>query len=159
MKIKGVSLIQPKPVEIFFPRGNDEGFNLKIFPVTNWEEFDNLVPPVQPVYRVYPNGGKEIDLKHPSYMLAVNNRNEKLGQYLVIKGLSQDPDFTFEKVKLEDPTTWKLLEEEFLEAKLLPTEIGRITQASIQVNNLSEEMIEDARKRFRDVQKANDIVE
>ena len=69
-------------------------------------------------------------------------------KWMLLKSLDATEGIEWEKVKVSEPATWDLLEEELKDSGLNEVEIMRLYQAMMKVNSLDEEYLEEARERF-----------
>ncbi len=148
MKVKnrkaGVNVV----TEIFIREGQ-EPLVFKATALIEGAEFSKLVPEIVP-----PNirrAGEDFDspdFTSEKYIKEIKKRQELQTYYMIIKSLSATEDLVWDKVKLEDPTTWKLVDEELSEFGLSNVEKSKLMNAVSRANSLDERFIEAAKERF-----------
>lgn len=139
--------------QIFLPRGNETlVFHAKA--IDSFDEFEKLCPPPEPPAKILKGGEKISNPEDPEYKKSMDNYGAKRLGYMVIKGLLETPGLEWEKVKLDDHTTWQKFREELRESGLSDTEVNRLVAGVMKANSLSEIAIEEARRRFLASQQA-----
>lgn len=147
MKIKGRNIPAPEPLEILILR-EEEVITFKIDPILDWTHFDKVCPePKPPKVNNISTGTFYKDFKDPKYLQNLSEYNDRLADYYIVKGLLATEEFEWEKVKLDDPTTWKLYQEELKES-LTRQEINLLVNAVFTGNLPSQETCKQARKNF-----------
>jgi hypothetical protein len=116
--------------------------------IQDWEEFEKFLAPPKPPIKFKPGGVKVENLQDKKYLEAIETFNEQRTEYLIAASLMATPDLEWEKVQMDDPSTWKNVTKELKEADFSELEIGRIRQGVMRANSLDEGMIEEARERF-----------
>lgn len=116
--------------------------------VTDFEEFDRLCPEPVPGKRVYPDGTQVADTSAPEYIKAYSEWSENRMTYIILKSLSITKGLTWDKVVLEKPETWKLIDEELKESGLTPIEIRQINNGVWEAQGLDNAKIQKAREDF-----------
>jgi len=149
MKIKGEVLSQPNEEILVIPRSEGKDIVLRFRSVLEMDEFEKQFPPPQPPHKRLP-GQKEStpDYTDPTYKKATEEYGGKKTKWMFLKSLEATEGLEWEKVKLNDPETWTLLDEELKDAGFNQFEVARIYQAMMKVNSLDEEYLAEARKRF-----------
>ncbi|WP_428304994.1 hypothetical protein [Lacipirellula sp.] len=123
----------------------EDSIVFKIQSVKNFEEFHALAPPPQPGKMRTPQGVVD-DLEAPGYVEARNRQDLLRGQYVLIKSL-EPSEIEWDKVKLEDPSSWQHAHAE-LSAILDDKEHAALIQRIHRANSLTEEMLEAAANDF-----------
>jgi hypothetical protein len=144
MRIGGVLVEGPAQEILILPRG--EQVLVIRAQAVNLDEFDALCPEPKPPGKLTKDGWIP-DLDNESYRQIITNHNEKRIAYLVVKSL-EPSDIEWEKVKIENPSTWTAYVQDFKAAGLTTIEINRIVQCVMQANSLDEAKLEQARKVF-----------
>ena len=144
MRIGGVLVEGPAQEFLILPRG--EQVLVIRAQAVNLDEFDVLCPEPKPPGKLTKDGWIP-DLDNESYRQIITNHNEKRIAYLVVKSL-EPSDIEWEKVKIENPSTWVGYVQDFKAAGLTTIEINRIVQCVMQANSLDEAKLEQARKVF-----------
>lgn len=160
MKLKGRSDLTPSVETVVLPRGDykegDEWVSgdliFKCGPVKSMKEFETLCPLPTPPKATRP-GGEEVEKTDaPEYRLAVEEHGKKRLAFMILKSMEYTPDLEWEKVKMEEPNTWLNYEAELRESGLTELEINRIVIGVMRANALDEGYIEEARKRFLELE-------
>jgi hypothetical protein len=146
MKINGLSIAPPKPQYIVFPHGESEIVFL-IQGVFSFDEFDKLAPEPQPPSIMYPGGKTDKDFNDKKYIEALETRDKQRITWMYLKAL-EPSDLEYEKVKIEDPDTYKHFEEEFDIAGIAPGYVRFIKEAIINLSGFNHEMVTEATQRF-----------
>jgi hypothetical protein len=141
---------------IILPRGGEDlVFHAKA--IDSFDEFEKLCPPPEPPKKILPGGEKIENPQDPEFLKSMDNYGAKRLGYMVVKGLAEGtPDLEWEKVKLDNNTTWHLFREELRESGLSDVEVNRLVAGVMKANSLSEIAIEEARRRFLASQQAQD---
>lgn len=152
MKLNGKKVEPRGPTFIAFPRDSaaDPDAPPLVFYMTgirDYAEFEALVPePPLPKGKYTVEKGYEPDLNAPEYKEALRHREALRWQYMVIKTL-EPSGFEWERVKLDDPTTWHHVKEELKEV-LTVNEEGHLLARINEANSLSRKALEDAQVNF-----------
>lgn len=112
----------------------------------DWDEFNKLVQPPSPPVKLTKDG-KQLDYENMGYRQQVNNYNDMQSDYMVIVSL-EPSQIEWEKVKLDEPKTWKLWRKELEDAGFTLSERGAIFQLVLSANILDEAMMKQARESF-----------
>jgi hypothetical protein len=147
MKLKGEVLSEINRVTLVLPRGEKE-IAFTFAAIMDDSEFEKLCKKPEPPMSQKPGSPPFKNFEHPSYVKALEEWTKNYTFYLWIKSMSATEGLEFEKVKLGDPTTWPLIEKELEDAGFNKTERGRMLNAALEANSLSDGSIERARKRF-----------
>jgi len=144
MKING-SLVKPNEEVLVLPRmGGD--LVIKACSVTTGTEFEALVPdPVAPGIRT--RDGFKPDTKDETYRAAVKRRESQRFAYMILKSL-EPSNIEWDKVSLDDPTTWTSWQDEMQAAGLSGVETDRIIMCVMSANSLDDEKLKAARDLF-----------
>jgi hypothetical protein len=147
MKIGGKTISEPDVVIIPIVRSTgDVIFQCKA--VLSYDDFNKLCPVPHPPTRTYVDGRKMEDTEDAGYKAKVNDWADKHTHYMVLQSLSATPDLVWDTVDMSRPETWGNYLAEFTASGLVETETKRIIQGVIQANSMSNDMIDEARKRF-----------
>ena len=152
-RIKGRKISAPKPIQLAFPRGEDEPIVLTIGAVMSYERFEQLCPDPKPPVIMKPGRPPFKDFNSPTYQRKVEAHGVLRGKYMILHSLLHTEDFQFETVNPDDPATWDNLDAELQEAFTQP-EIGMIYQAVFNVNAPNEEARKQALENFSALQAA-----
>jgi len=148
MKINGKILDGPKPVIIPIPRG-DEDIILKAEAVVDMEEFNTLCPrPAPPMVLLKGNNIATPQVNDPKFQKELMEYGTKRIDYMIVKSLEATDSLEWDTVDINSPDTYKNYEDDFKNAGLTSFEINRIVESIMEVNGLSDERIEEAKKRF-----------
>ena len=117
--------------------------------IEDFEGFEKLCPPPTPPAKILPGDKRVENPLDPAYLELCSEWGVKRLAYMVIKGLTDGtPDLEWEKVKVDDNTTWVRFRDELRDSGLSDIEINRLVAATMVANSLSEQAIDAARKRF-----------
>jgi hypothetical protein len=92
--------------------------------------------------------GEIENTEDPIYKAELDAWAKRAMAWRLIKSLSSTPGLEWEKVKLDDATTWEKWDEELTEAGFTDYEKQRIINGVSEANGLDEDKIEIARQRF-----------
>lgn len=146
MKIHGNSF--PPPVrDVVFARPGNTFIALKVQGLISLDLFHKLVEmPLAPMVRV-PNQAAQSRTDDPGYLAAVKDYGEMRTAFLLIHSLAATPGITWDKVVLDDPSTWLHWKQELLDLGLVHFEIEHLLQELAAVNGLVG-AVEEAKKAF-----------
>lgn len=154
MNIGGKKLSDFPPVIIPIVRG-EEVFYFQAKAVVDMTEFENYCPrPVPPMIHHKGQPQPVQDLTDKKFLVAVDEYAKKKASYMVIKSLSSTPDLKWEKVDVTNPSTYELYLEELKAFGLNDIEIDRIVNGVFEANGMNDAKIEEAKKRFLAMGKA-----
>lgn len=135
------------------PTGN---FALCFRAIDDYAEFDQLCHMPKPPAINYPDGTKGENIKDVNYLIAKSQREKKRIDWMFLKSISITPGLEWGRVKLDDPSTWHMAQDELAESGLSVTEVNRVWRTFLEVNSLSEAKLEEARASF--LQQTNELV-
>jgi hypothetical protein len=142
MKIKGKTLDKPQNEIVVIPRG-EEDFVFEAQAVLDFSEFDRVCP--EPSKRAVKNQKTgEVTYKDPD----MSDYSSKRFSYMVIKSLEATPDLEWDNIDIEKPETYEQYEKELRDFGLTDREMVLVIQAVSKVNGLTNEIYEEAKKRF-----------
>ena len=147
MKLLGKKVEGPNVEEIVIPRGDDQ-LVFRAQAVLEDKEFDDLCPRPKPQVGIGPGGRRVEKTDAPGYTAALNEWGEKRVAWLVIKSLEATEGLEWETVNYDDPETWLNYKSEWRDSGLSDAEQARILGGVMAANGLSEQKVEEARKRF-----------
>lgn len=147
MKIKGKKIANPSPKYAIIPR-DDEDIIFKITPVINLKDFDKLCPEPEPTRVIKPGGIEYFDHDDPSYKERLDKYSELQFAYICIRSISETDYLEWDKIKLDDPSTWQYWREEIEESGLSKAEITYLMGEVTKANMIDEERVKEARDRF-----------
>jgi len=148
MKLQGKKIEGANEMVIVTPRASSDDIVFKARAVLDFTPFEKMCPPPSPPTRMLP-GGKEIqNLKDRGYLEQVSNYSIQRLSWIVLTSLEATEGLEWEKVDLEDPSTWNNFREELTDSGFSDVEIDRIVSDCIAINALSDSKIEEARERF-----------
>lgn len=146
MKLRGKTLDQKATKTIVFERPG-EPVVFEAAAVLNTSDFDKICPPPTPP-TIIKGDQRILNVEDARYKAALAERNVQYTSWLILQTLSATPELEWDKVKLDDPTTWHLWKDELTEAGLSDGEIAYILRTMMEVNALSEHRLDEARKSF-----------
>lgn len=147
MKMAGKPVNSPPRDVIIFPRATGHLiFHVK--GVASLEEFDTISPrPVAP--KIMRRGITSANLDDPGYKQQLQAWADARQNWLILQALDcPENELTWEQVKLDDRSTWNLLESELRSAGLSDIEVQRLIAKVYEVNALSDRAMEAARNDF-----------
>lgn len=148
MKINGEKIEGPNEEVAVIPRnGKDIVFRCRA--VLNFDEFDKLVPEVPMVYITKIGTNTPVPCpEDKKYQKALHERFTKRYQWSRLKSLEATPGLSWEKVNINDPSTYDQLVPELKESGFTEAEIVMIWTAFENANSMNEDRIKEARDRF-----------
>lgn len=147
MKIKGKKIEGPRRIVLVLPR-DGEDIVLVFQAVMDMAEFDKLCPSPIPPMKMIKGGITIPDLENPTFKAQITEHATRRSNWMILKALDATPELTWDKIKMDDPSTWGLLQEELKEAGFSTMEVVKITNTVFEVNSLDESKLEEARQRF-----------
>lgn len=157
LKIGGKIVDGPKQALLVLPRP-DGDIPFKFVAVLDDEEFIKLCPrPVAPK-SMKPGIGIIENTEDPKYKAAVEARGEQRADWFFLKSIEPSA-IEWNKVKMEDCTTWANWREELKEAGFNMQERDRIYVTFLETNSVSDSMVDEARARFLASQQAKASVD
>lgn len=150
MKLQGKTIEGVNEIDIIIPRGNDisNAIVLKARAILDWSLLDKLLPAPKPRVKILPGGKRELDEKNPEFVKRREDYWARRSIWIVLESLKATPGLEFEKVIYEKPDTYLDFEKEMKEAGFSFVEVQRIIAGCMQVNALSEQMLDQARADF-----------
>ena len=153
MKLHGKKLSTLNNQIIIIPR-EDGDIIFKAAAVLDMTDFDQLCPePKPPLIRKRGENVDTPDLNDKKYQEAVQKRNRQYTNYLILKSLQVTEGLEWETINLVDPSTWENLEKELQDTGFSSMERVQIIQGVMRANSLDMAYIEEARKRFFDLER------
>ena len=152
MQINGRKLSGPKKEVVVFPRtdelGNIEDVVFIAEAILDFEPFEKLCPMPKPPQWTKRDGSKIDDTNDKSYKIALQQRNDRRLDWMVITSIRNSPGLVWDSVNYSDPDTWSLYKQELKEAGFSQFDVNKIVNAMLLANNLDEAKMEEARNRF-----------
>jgi hypothetical protein len=147
MKLRGRKLEERSAQELVFERPSGP-IVFTLSAVMNTSDFDKIYPEPKPPMIIIKGGSKVANDRDKTYLASLSARNIGYMDWLVINTMAGTPELEWEQVKEGDPNTWNLWRKELSEAGMTDGEIAYIIKKTVEVNGLSEERLEEARKSF-----------
>lgn len=152
MKLFGHAIAGPNVEHLVLPR-KEYDIVITAQAILDDKPFDLLCPKPKPPKAQRPgvNGSNwSDDLTDEHFLKAVNRYSEQRTAWTILQSLSATPKemMEWETVKLEDPGTWTKWQNELKSAYFTDSEIIAIMQLVWSVNGMSQEKLDEARKRF-----------
>jgi len=148
MKIKGKKIEGPNEVVIVIPRSNTADIVLRARAVLDMSPFNKMCPVPEPPQRMIAGGKMVPNLKDKGYLQQLEKHSEQRLSWIILTSLEATEELEWERVKLDDPTTWNDFRDEMRDSGFSDIEINRVISDCIGVNALNEAKIEEARERF-----------
>jgi hypothetical protein len=161
MKLNGRKNLSPSNQVVALPRDafEDEDGNLvpgdlifKLRAVPSMKDFETHCPKPEPPKKLVVGGDYVDNEDSPQYIQELEDYGDKRIAFMMLKSLEATEGLEWDKVKLEDHTTWSMWKDELLSAGLAEMEIQRLTIGMMRANSLDEAHIEEARSRFLDME-------
>jgi len=145
-----------------FKGKNIEGGNEKIVPILRTDEniifvvksirsyasFEALCPRPEPPKVTLPGGRIRSNVEDKNYSKALDLYASMRTAWIFLESTKESPNIEWESVNKEVPETWVNWQTELTTSGFTEDEIGRILTAVLEVNGLSESMVEAARQSF-----------
>lgn len=147
MKIGGVPITPPEDEMIILQRG-DKFLVFKFRALDGREEFEKLCPEPQVPGGFDAKGNWVPDEANADYKKQSALHYSKWMAYLVIASLAPS-EIEWATVKLEDHRTWLGWDKDLRKAGITQPEINAIWSKAVDVNTLTEDRLEKARKAFQ----------
>lgn len=153
MRIGNKQLVGPSPVKVKIFR-DDGDIDFICGAVLDYSPFDKLCPPPKaPLSTNIATGEETRKINDPRYVISFEKQSNARVDWMVINSLSHTPDLTWENVRLDDPETWSLHEDE-LRKFLTPNEYGRVIDGVVEANSPSGKRRKEAMDVFSATAKA-----
>lgn len=147
LMIGGKLIDGPKKKILVIPRDPDD-IVFHFVAITDDEAFDALVPPPIPPRTFITKLQKTIDnVEDPTYKQRLIDRYAIRQDWFFLQSIAPS-DIKWQKVKLEDPTTYSLWRQELKASGFSIHEVNTIWNTFMECNVLSDQMMEEARNRF-----------
>jgi len=149
MKINGKNISGPSIYTFVLPIGqNPEDYVVfKFRPLTSKDKFEEIMPKPKPPTFQKPGGESGVNLQDPRFQGAMEDWYSKKTDWEFLRSISATEGLEWSKVKEDDPNTWGLWKDE-LEEHFGFVQYNRIFGAYLDANTLTEDRVEEARKRF-----------
>lgn len=147
MKLKGKTLSEVNTDMVIFPRPEGD-IVFKIAAIVDDSDFIKICPLPEPPMSQKPGEPAFKNDKHPLYLEKMANRFVDYTYFLWIKGMEATEGLEWETVRLSDPETWKNIETELQSSGFSKQERKRLLNAILEVNSITDDSVERARKRF-----------
>ncbi len=147
MKVNGKDINGPKIVSVVIPVGDNDFVEFRFRCVTDKDDFVAIAPEPVPPQIIRPGKGRTNNITDPNYVKSLRAWSEQLFHFKILKSMDATPGLEWYKVKMGDPSTYHLWQEEINES------FGRNVSNVLftkykEANVLDEEMLEEARKTF-----------
>lgn len=147
MKLHGQTFTEPNIEIIALPRSSGDVI-FQAQAILSYDEFEKYCPAPKPPVKIKPDKSRIEDLEDKDFLNAVGERELKRNAWMVITSLKATEGLEWEKVKFDQPSTWRLWIDELQEAKFSIPEIARIQQGVFAANSLNENLVKAARENF-----------
>jgi hypothetical protein len=147
MKLFGQSIKGPNVEVLALPR-DGKVLVIKAQAILDTDAFETVCPRPKPPRVQRPGKGYEDDPKDEGFLAQLSNWAQKKTDWMVVTSLAPTEGLEWERVKLDQPETWKEWRKELQEAFFSDREVQLILTLVFSVNSLSEAHLEEARKRF-----------
>jgi hypothetical protein len=151
MKVGGVKAERRGELPpLCFAREDDQFLVFTAKPVYNWDEFDAICPEPDPKqFGVMTKEGWQVDSEAPGYLDQLRIYEKRRAAYMFIKTI-EPSNIEWDKVKINDPETWKFYREELVGESgcLSENEFGHLSNLVTEANTLSYAKLEANRETF-----------
>jgi len=147
LRIGGQLIDKPSEEVLVLPRANGSDIIITARAVLSMEDFDRYVPQPQAPRAWVKGKGNILMTDDPNFKKEMDTYGEKRFAFMAIKSL-EPSEIEWEKVSLDDPSTWTGWTEELKEAGLSDVETQRIIVCVMQANSLDENKLKEARDVF-----------
>lgn len=147
MKVQGITVKAPDPIEFKVIRGDDT-IIFKAGPVLSYKRFDELCPEPKVPIGIKPGDIKVPHPEDPEYLKAVDEHNERRYQFLILTSLSATDELEWDTVNLDDPETWKNWDEEFASSGITRHEVNELVSVITRAQGMDDLRFDEARKGF-----------
>ncbi len=134
---------------IVFPRGTEEPIAFWVQALDDeWEDWEKGNPPPEPPV-VRKASGAEKNFEDEGYKQAIENWLLRKSAFMVVASLTiPENDIEWETLDMEKPKTWVRWRDEMKDAGLTVVEINKLIRKISEVNQLSEDLLDQAREDF-----------
>jgi hypothetical protein len=156
MRIKGVDLTKPSITIIPIIKGDQE-IIFQAACVTDYSEFEALVKKPEPPMRTV--RGEKVatpNFESQDYQKAILDYGTKQTNWMMLKSLEATDGLDWETIDMSNPSTWENFEKELKSSGFNDFQIIQIIRGITEANGLSEDRINEARKRFLAMQQDTD---
>lgn len=147
MKINGKEITKANEELLVIPRGNGENIVFRAKAVLDMSDFYKICPIPKAPEVMLPGGRKKVDIEDKGYLQELNNYGNMRHSYLIIKSL-EPSNIEWDQVKISEPGTWHLYEDELKKAGFNYVEQQLIINCVFTANALNETKLEEARESF-----------
>ena len=148
MKIGGVIVNGPAQEILVLPRGTSEDIVFTCQAVLDMKPFNAMCPEPKPG-KIMMAGSKKFqpNKEDPGYIEQCLQHSSLRFSYISLKSL-EPSNIEWEKVDMNQPSTWSHWEQELLDAGMSSIEVNRVVITIMRANSLDEEMLQKARESF-----------
>lgn len=147
MKFKGIKLEPPKPVPCVIPVGEVEVVFM-VAPIYGAEGFNEVAPRPMPKIKTMADGTQETESGDKSYLDKLTQWIKNSQVWMELKALESSPDLEWEKVNINDPSTYEFFEKELRESGISKSAIEHLRLKIYEVSGMRQDLIEEATERF-----------
>ncbi len=147
MKFQGLQLLPPEPKVLVVPHnGVDVVFKAQC--VTDYAEFDALVPTPVPVKMRMADGSEKVDTEDKDFRKECDDYARLRSDWMFVKSLQASEGLEWSRVHPQKPETWRLIVEELQETGFTLPVIERIKMLCFVASGLDQTLIDEATERF-----------
>jgi hypothetical protein len=147
MKLKGQEVVVKNEVVVVPLGGVEHVFEAQT--VFDYEPFEQRFPKPEPPLRKVPGGGPDTPvLDDPEYKKKIEEWVTSRTNWMFLKSLEATEGLEWEKVNMDDPTTWGEFETELREAGFGEVALMKILGIVTTACGLNQAKIDEATKRF-----------
>lgn len=147
MKVNGRLVDKPNEVLVVLPReGGDLAFKFRA--VTDIKSFEKMCPEPSPPKTRKTGGETYFNMEDPDFKRQLDEWASRQTHWQFLMSISATDGLEWDRVKLDDPGTYQLWQEDLIKAGFSVGERNAIWAGFMRANSVSEAMLEEARKRF-----------
>lgn len=145
MKVNGLVATAPAPEIVVIPR-KDGNLVFTCECVIDFDPFDKLCPKPTPPIVIRPGNIKSLDYEDEEYIKAIEEWGSNSHYYMMVSSIKNCVEFDL--IKLSEPATWKLMDEEFKKAGIIGVEYSTIIIGITTANGLNTRKLDEAKESF-----------
>lgn len=146
----------PKQVIIALPRGDQGDIGFIFIAVLDDSEFEKLCPVPKPPVSIKTGVGRIENVEDPGYRAAVERRGSFKADWFFLNSI-RPSQIEWQTVKMNDMHTWENWRKELRDSGFSVAECNRLWETFLDVNTVSDQMVQEARLRFLVSQAADSL--
>jgi hypothetical protein len=146
MKMQGEAVEVKNEVVVIPLGGIEHVFEAKA--IVDYEPFETRFPKPEPPTKMVPGGEQTPDIEDPDYKKKVEEWVSHRTNWMFLKSLEATEGLEWEKVNMDDPSTWGNFEEELRDAGFGELALMKIFGIVTTACGLNQKKIDEATARF-----------